>query len=298
MSQPRIAFLGLGLMGHGMAHRLLAQGYPVNVYNRSRDKTTSLEAAGATVGATPRAAATDADFIISMVADDAAAQAVWLAVDGALAAAKPGCIAIESSTVTLQWIRALANAAAERKVPLLDAPVTGSRVQAAAGELVFLVGGDAAVLEMARPVLAAMSKSIVHLGPTGSGAQLKLINNFLCSVQVAALAEAVAMIERSSLVCATALDILGSGAPGSPLVKAISARMAAADYTPHFLLRLMAKDLKYALSAAQEQSLDLTTARTALALFNDAIAAGHGDRDISALIELFRQAPGGGPTAT
>jgi 3-hydroxyisobutyrate dehydrogenase len=243
-------------------------------------------------------AATEADFIISMVADDAAARAVWLAADGALAAAKIGCIAIESSTVTLQWIRTLAKAAADRKAPFLDAPVTGSRVQAGAGELVFLVGGDAGVLETARPVLAAMSKAIVHLGPTGSGAQLKLINNFLCSVQVAALAEAVAMIERSGLVRSTALEILGNGAPGSPLVKAISARMAAADYTPHFLLRLMAKDLQYASSAAQEQSLDLSTARTALALFDAAIEAGHGDRDISAVIELFRQASGGRPTAT
>lgn len=289
MNNPRIAFLGLGLMGSGMAHRLLAAGFPVAVFNRNRGKAATHAAAGATLAATPREAALRADVIISMVADDQAARAVWLGPEGALAAAKHGAVCIESSTVTLDWVRELAECAAVRGLGFLDAPVTGSRTQAAAGELNFLVGGPAATLEQVRPVLAAMSKTITPLGPVGSGALLKLVNNFVCGVQVAALAEAIAMIERGGLDRAKALAILTEGAPGSPLVKAVSARMTAPDYAPHFLLRLMAKDLSYAIKTAGAQTLDLTTASTALAAFQRGIAAGHGEKDIAAVIEPLRQ---------
>jgi 3-hydroxyisobutyrate dehydrogenase len=288
-SALRIGFLGLGLMGSGMAHRLLAAGFAVTVFNRNRGKTASHAAAGATVATTPREAAAGADVIISMVSDDPAARAVWLGADGALAAAKPGAVAIECGTLTLDWIRELDRHCREAKMELLDAPVTGSRTQADSGELNFLVGGSAQTLERVRPVLAAMSKSIIPLGPVGSGAQLKLINNFLCSVQVAALAEGVAMIERSGLDRSRALEVITGGAPGSPLVKIVSARMTAPDYTPHFLLRLMAKDLNYAMQAAREQSLDLGTARAALELFERGIEAGLGERDISAVVETLRR---------
>ncbi|HVS51979.1 MAG TPA: NAD(P)-dependent oxidoreductase [Opitutaceae bacterium] len=285
----RVAFLGLGLMGSGMASRLLGAGFPLVVYNRSRAKAEPLAAAGAKLAATPAEAAQSADVILSMVADDQAARAVWLGADGALATARAGTICIESSTVTAAWVRELAAAAQARGCAFIDAPVTGSKGHARAGELNFLVGGDAATLERARPVLAAMSRTITHLGPVGSGATIKLINNFVCGTQVAALAEALAFIERSGLDRERALDVMLSGAPGSPLVKTISARMTAADYTPNFFLRLLAKDLGYAIAEARRQSLELATATTALAAFERAIAAGHGDRDMSAVIEPLRR---------
>ena len=128
-----------------------------------------------------------------------ASRAMWIGENGALVAAKPGAVCIECSTVTVNWARELSAVAGARGCEFLDAPVTGSKTQAAAGELSFLVGGDSGTLEKVRPVLAAMGKAIVHLGPTGSGSLLKLINNFVCGVQVAALAEAVAMIECSGL---------------------------------------------------------------------------------------------------
>jgi 3-hydroxyisobutyrate dehydrogenase len=137
-------------------------------------------------------------------------------------------------------------------------------------------------------VLAAMSKSITPVGPAGSGAMIKLINNFVCGVQIIALAEALTMIERSGLDRTRALEILTQGAPGSPLVKAVSARMTAADYTPNFLLRLMAKDLDYSLQEAGKLSMHLATAQAALDTFQKAIAAGHGDKDIAAAVELLR----------
>jgi len=289
MSKPRIAFLGLGIMGGGMARNLLTKGFPLAVFNRNSEKSKPLAAEGAQVAGSPREAAMQADFIISMVADDNAARSMWLGENGALAVAKTGAICIECSTVTVNWVRELSTVASGRGCEFLDAPVTGSKTQAAAGELNFLVGGDAATLEKVRPVLAAMSKAIVHIGPTGSGSLLKLINNFVCGVQVASLAEAVAMIERSRLDRAKALEILANGAPGSPLFKAVSARMTTPDFTPNFLLRLMAKDLSYAIQEGGKLSVELVTAKAALEDFQRAIGAGHGEKDIAAVVEPFRK---------
>jgi 3-hydroxyisobutyrate dehydrogenase len=285
MNKPRIAFFGLGIMGSGMARRLLVNGFPLTVFNRNAEKSKPFAAEGALVAASPREAAAQADVIISMVADDNASRSLWLGENGALAAARPGTVCIECSTVTVGWVRELAAAAGRKKCEFLDAPVTGSKTHAAAGELNFIVGGEAATLEKVRPVLAAMSKTILPLGPVGSGALLKLINNFVCGVQVAALAEAMAMIERSGLDRAKALEIIANGAPGSPLVKAVSTRMTTQDFTPNFLLRLMAKDLNYAIMEGGKLSVELKTAVAALEEFQRGIAAGHGEKDIAAVVK-------------
>ena len=291
MKEKSVAFLGLGIMGSGMAGRLLAHGFHVSVYNRDPQKAAPLQSAGGTVAGSPREATDGATVVVSMVADDAAARSVWLGENGALAGAAPGAVLVESSTITVDWVKELAAAAAAKGCDLLDAPVTGSKAQAASGELNFLVGGSTSALETARPALTAMSRSIVHLGPSGSGALLKLINNFLCGVQVASLAEGLAVIERSGLDRAKALEILTNGAPGSPLVKALSARMTTRDYQPNFLLRLMAKDLSYAIAEGHKFSLNLATPAAALGLFQQGVAAGHGEQDIAAVVEQFRNGP-------
>jgi 3-hydroxyisobutyrate dehydrogenase len=289
MSKLRIAFLGLGIMGSGMARRLLVNGFPLTVFNRNAEKSKPFALEGAQVAASPREAAAQADVIISMVADDVAARSLWLGDNGALAAAKSGVVCIECSTVTVDWVRELAAAVTAHGGEFLDAPVTGSKNQAAAGELYFLVGGPTSTLEKVRPVLTAMSKTTIHLGPTGSGAMVKLINNFVCGVQVAALAEALAMIEHSGLDRAKALEVLSCGAPGSPLVKAVSLRMTTPDFTPNFLLRLMAKDLGYAIQEGGKISVELTTGKAALEDFQRAMAAGHGGKDIAAVVEPLRK---------
>lgn len=282
-----VAFLGLGVMGGGMAGRLLSAGFPVSVWNRSADRAEPLRVKGARVATSPRDAAAGSDVIISMVADDEAARSVWLGANGALAGAKPGAIVIDSSTVSPLWITDLGAAGLARGCAVLDAPVTGSRTQAASGELLFLVGGEAATLDRARPVLAAMSRDILHLGPLGSGARLKLVNNFICGVQAAALAEGLALIEKSGLNREAALTVLQNGAPGSPLVKAVGTRMASRDYTVFFKLALMRKDLDYAVAEAARHGLDLTTAANARALFDRAIDQW-GESDFSAVVETFR----------
>ena len=285
MNKPHITFFGLGLMGSGMARRLLVNGFPLTVFNRSAEKSKPFAAEGALVAASPREAVAKADVIISMVADDNASRSLWLGENGALAAARSGTVCIECSTVTVGWVRELASAAGKKKCEFLDAPVTGSKTHAAAGELNFIVGGSPTTLEKVRPVLAAMGKTILPLGPVGSGALLKLINNFVCGVQVAALAEAMAMIERSGLDRAKALEIIANGAPGSPLVKAVSTRMTTQDFTPNFLLRLMAKDLNYAILEGGKLSVELKTAVAALEEFQRGIAAGHGEKDIAAVVK-------------
>jgi len=129
---------------------------------------------------------------------------------------------------------------------------------------------------------------MVHLGPTGSGAMIKLINNFVCGVQVASLAEALVMIERSGLDRAKALEVLTNGAPGSPLVKALSARMAASDYAPNFFLKLLAKDLGYAIQEGKNVDINLETAAVALKRFQEAVEAGFGEKDMAAVVEILR----------
>jgi 3-hydroxyisobutyrate dehydrogenase len=272
-------------MGSGMAGRILSADFPIAVYNRNREKAAPFEKDGAFVAASPREAAARAEIIISIVADDAASRAVWLGEDGALAGASRGSVLVESSTLTVAWVKELAAAAAQRGCELLDAPVTGTKPHAASGELLFLVGGSASALATARPVLSVMSRDIVHLGPTGSGAYLKLINNYLCGVQAASFAEAIAFIGKSGLDRSKAVSVLTNGAPGSPLLKVISARATAADFTPNFELRLMAKDLRYALEEAARSGLTLRTATAAHEIFKRAIAAGHGEKDFSAVLE-------------
>jgi 3-hydroxyisobutyrate dehydrogenase len=276
-------------MGGGMAGRLLTAGFPLTVYNRSRERADALAAIGAQVADSARDAAASADVVISMVADDLASRAMWLGDHGALAGASPGTVLIESSTVTVGWIRELARAASERGCELLDAPVTGSRPQAAAGELLFVVGGDASTLDRVRDVLAVMSRGIVYMGPTGSGARMKLINNFMSAVQTACFAEALALVEKSSLDRDAALNVLTNGAPGSPIVKTMAARMTGREYVPpNFALRLMVKDISYALQEAKQHGVPFDTAAATLRIFERALAAGHGDEDFSAIVEPLR----------
>jgi 3-hydroxyisobutyrate dehydrogenase len=282
----RVAFLGLGVMGSGMAARLAGAGVAITVWNRTAARAEPLGRLGASIAASPAEAASDADVVLSMLSEDEASRAVWTGASGALDAARGGTLLIESSTVSPAWVRELADLAVARGCSFVDAPVTGSRAQAEAGELLFLVGGDADVFARAKPVLRPMSRDAVHVGPIGSGARLKLVNNFLGGVQAAALAEAFAFIEASGLDRAAALEVLLNGAPGSPLVKILSTRMAARDYTVQFLLSLMRKDLMYAEAEARRHGVPLTTAVNALELYDRAIQAGWGRADFAAIAEV------------
>ena len=283
-SKPTVAICGLGTMGTGMARRLLSAGYPTWVYNRSRTRAVSLESDGAVVAESPRAAAQKADIVISMVADDNASRSTWLGENGVLAGVKRGALLIESSTLTVEWVKELAQAAQQRQCDFVDAPVTGSKPQAASGELLFLAGGTQSAVERARPVFAVMGRGVVHVGATGSGALLKLINNFLCGVQAASMAEALGWIEAANLNAAEAIKVLGEGAPGSPIVRRTVERTLQNDFNPAFSLRLMIKDMMYAVQEASRSGLELHTAMAALERFRQAEQKGLGEEDFAAVV--------------
>jgi 3-hydroxyisobutyrate dehydrogenase len=288
MEKLSVALLGTGTMGRGMAANLLKAGFPLAVYNRTRARAVPLAAQGARVAYTPAAAVKGAHLILSMLSDDEASREAWTGREGALAAAEPGAILVECSTASPAWIAELAALAKARGLELLDAPVTGSRAQAEGGQLTFLVGGSEAALAQVTAPLEAMSKEIIHLGSVTSGAKMKLLNNFLCGVQVASLAEGMVWLEHSGLDREKALQVLKNGAPGSPLISGISARMVSEDYTVNFLLRLLSKDLAYAQAAAEQSGVELSTAANAQKLFDRAAAAGYGEKDMSAVVEVLR----------
>lgn len=288
MSHTSIALLGVGTMGAPMGRNLLKAGFRLTVYNRTAAKAESLAAHGARVVSTPMEAAKGAQIIFSMLSDDEASREVWAGPNGALITAEQGAVLVESSTVSPAWINELEGLAKARGLELLDAPVTGSRVQADEGQLLFLVGGSSEVLSKVEHVLQAMSKEVVHLGPVGSGAKMKLLNNFLCGVQIASLAEGLSWLEHSGLNVEKALGILKSGAPGSPLLAGVSSRMMSRDYAVNFVLRLMAKDLRYAHASAADCGVDLTSAANAQELFESAIIKGYGELDMASVVEPLR----------
>jgi 3-hydroxyisobutyrate dehydrogenase len=277
------------VMGGGMAGCLLKAGYPLTVYNRSAERAKPLVAAGARLAATPREAAENAEVIISIVADDPASRAMWLGENGALAGAKPGSVLIESTTLSPTWARELAAKAAAQKCEFIDAPGTGTKPHAASGQLFFLAGGESAVIEKVRPVLMAMGRDVLHLGPTGSGAVMKLVNNLLCGVQAASLAECLALAEKEGLDAGKVSKVLLDGAPGSPLVKAVAARMTGRDYTVNFSMKLMEKDMNYALAEGERHAASLKTVEVARDLFHHAVEKGLGEKDFSAVIETLRK---------
>jgi len=276
-------------MGRGMAANLLKAGFPLTVYNRTRAKAEPLAAQGAAIADTPADAAKSADVVISILADDDASRAAWLGDGGALAVMSAGSTIVECGTLSPEWIAELHEKATAKGIGLVEAPVTGSRPQAEAGQLTFLCGCDEATLDKVRDVLQPMSKGIVHLGPVGSGGQMKLVNNFLCAVQVASFAEGLAWIERSGLNRAQALEVLKTGAPGSGIFNAMSQRMTDRTYEVNFLLRLLNKDVRYAEAAAAELGVTLNTATPTLEYLNQAEKQGLGEKDMAAVFEVVRE---------
>ncbi len=205
----RIAVLGVGIMGGGIARNLVAAGHEVTVWNRSREKADAIE--GARVAETPREAAEGAELVLSCVSEDEASRTVWLGDEGALTGASRGSIVVETGTLSPGWTREWASNARDLGLRPLEAPISGSKNQVAAREITFFVGGDEADLEAARSMLSATSKGQYHCGPIGSAAMVKLINNLVGSVQTAALAEGLVLAERCGLDMAKVTHVLSNG---------------------------------------------------------------------------------------
>jgi 3-hydroxyisobutyrate dehydrogenase len=246
----RVGFIGLGMMGAGMAGRLLAAGHQVSVYNRTASKSHALVASGARLAHSPADACRDVDAVFCMVSDDAASRAVWLEEEGVLSAGlAPGVLAIECSTLSYEWVMELAHTVTDRGLRHIDCPVTGLPVSAAEGTLTLLVGAQAADLADARGLLGAISNRILHFGTVGTGTAYKLIINLIGAVQIAAAAEGMALAQRAGLDLNVVVEAVASGQAASPQVVRNVRRMAAGDHDQNvvFTPALRLKDVEYAL---------------------------------------------------
>ncbi len=254
----RVAFIGLGRMGHGMAGRYLDAGFNVAVWNRSKVKAEDLIARGAKWATSPEDAAIDADAVVTMVADDEASRAVWLTKDGAAATMKAGTLAIECSTVSYKHALDLARELRGRGLVYIDSPVTGLPDAAASGKLTLLVGAEPADLERARPYLAPLSTTIRHFGAVGTGTVYKLINNLMGAIQIAGIAEGLAIAEQAGLDMKLVLEAVETGVAASPQVIRHSKRMVARNFSgATFTAALRHKDAAYAVALAESLLSDV-----------------------------------------
>ncbi|HYD58590.1 MAG TPA: NAD(P)-dependent oxidoreductase [Burkholderiales bacterium] len=278
-----VAFIGLGAMGSRMAANLAAAGFRLQVWNRDSSKTAPLVRAGALGAKSPAEAARGAAFVVSIVADDAATRAVMLGEAGVFAGAAPGTVVLDSSTNTPAMAREACAAASARGIAYLDAPVSGSLAQAQGKELVFMVGGEREAFDRAAPLFSAMGRMTRHIGASGAGATIKLVNNMLSASLTAAVAEAAQVIEAAGIDAAMAMEILDQGAASSRVLKGKMPKMLSRDFAPQFQLALMEKDVRYFLQLAQSVRRPAPIASLVRRQYEAAANAGHGKLDSAAV---------------
>ncbi len=282
------ALLGLGSMGLPMAERLLGAGHDLRVWNRTAGPADGLVARGAFAAATPAEAARHAEVVITMLADPPALEDVVFGPDGVAGSIGPEAVLIDMSTVGPTAIRSVAERL--RPAGVLDAPVLGSVSHAKSGSLVILVGGDRDVLSRCSDVLETMG-TVHHLGPLGTGALVKLANNAAGMSTLVALGEALSLTDRAGLDPESVLDAMGMG-PLASFVDRWRDRLTAQEAHIDFRLVLARKDLALALEEAKANGLDPRLLRAALAICDDAIAAGYGDADNTAVVRHLRAGDG------
>lgn len=282
-----IAFIGMGAMGSRMALNLLKAGHNVTVWNRKPEAVVALVDKGAKHAVSPKAAAEGAEFVFAMVRDDGASRQVWLDPDvGAFAGMSKGSVAIESSTLSPEWARQLGEEAAQRGISLLEAPVSGSRPQAEAAQLIYLIGGDQLTFERCEPLLKVLGSALHWVGPWGTGALVKLGTNVLLGIQVTAVAELLGLLKRNGADASRVFDVIGTTAVSSPAARQMVSLMLAGDTSPKFPVELIEKDFGYALAAAGSASAAPTMA-AAHGVFQSAIGLGLGSLNMTSVTQLF-----------
>lgn len=285
-----VALVGTGRMGSAMARCLARAGLPLVVHNRTRDRAEALAAElGAQVAATPAEAASGADVVLTMLADDAAVRSVYDGAEGLLAGAARGTVLADLSTVTPDTLRAFDAAARSAGVGLLDAPVSGSVTTAEAGQLTLMVGGAAEDLERARPALEPLAKAIVHVGPLGSGAAMKLAVNTVIFGLNEALAEGLVLAEAAGIDRSVAYGVIAESAVGAPYVGYKRAAFLEPDATPTaFALDLAEKDLRLIETLAASLGVPMPQARTNLEVVRAASDAFGGSVDFASVAGHLR----------
>ncbi len=287
MSVKRVGFVGLGIMGAPMAANLLKAGFEVTVWNRSPSRTKPLLEAGARGEESPAKVAAASEVTLSCVTNSGDVEEVALGPEGVIHGAKPGSVYIDCSTISPDTARKVARELAERQVSMLDAPVSGGDVGAIAGTLAIMAGGEAAVFERCLPVLQAMGKTIVHVGPAGAGQVVKLCNQVAGGLNLLAAAEAVNLARRSGVDPAKMLEVVSAGAAGSWMLSNLAPRAVKGDYAPGFMVDLMQKDLRLVLDAANETHTPLPGTALVSQLFQSIQAEDRGTDGTQALVDAI-----------
>ncbi len=287
-----IAFIGMGTMGAAMAMNILTAGYDLIVHNRHRDREIPLAEKGATRAATPAAAAADADIVIICVSDTPDVETIVLGPDGIITKARPGTIVVDMSTISPSATRKMATILADKKIRMIDAPVSGGSEGARNGTLAIMAGGNAADIDQVRPILEAMGKTITHVGPIGSGQLTKAINQVIIAANYLAVAEGITLGLKAGLDMDKVVAAIAGGAAGSWVLDNRSTFMIDNEYPLGFRVRLHAKDLKIALDAARDLGVALPVAALVDQIESGLIGRGFGDEDVSAVARTLREMAG------
>jgi 3-hydroxyisobutyrate dehydrogenase len=290
-----IGFIGLGNMGLPMAQNLLKAGHKVQGFDVTKSQADALAASGGVAAPSVKAAVTGADVVITMLPAGKHVRDVYLGVDGVLSAAGTGTLLIDSSTIDVESARAVAAAADQQGLPMLDAPVSGGTGGAQAGTLTFMVGGSDPAFERAKPFLEKMGKTIVHAGGPGNGQAAKICNNMILGVSMIAVSEAFVLAEKLGLDAQKLFDISSksSGQCWSmttycPVPNIVPTSPANRDYQAGFTAAMMLKDLKLAQDAAKAAGATTPLGADAVGIYSRYVESGEGPRDFSGVIRFIR----------
>jgi 3-hydroxyisobutyrate dehydrogenase len=287
-ARPAIAVLGTGRMGAPIARNLLAAGFEVSVWNRTAERAAPLAADGAKLSSSPAGASEGVDFVLTMLADGNAVNEAMTGPEGALASLRPGSVWIQMATVGDEWTGRLATLATEKNVEFVDAPVSGSDVPAQEGQLMVLASGPEGIRAGVQPIFDAIGHKTLWLGPAGNGTRLKLVLNDWLASLTEGVAETIALTEALGLDPQLFIEAIDDGPLGSPYAVAKARAALAGEFVPGFALRLASKDVGLALDAARERHLKLPITEAISRRWEQAIAEGHADEDVSAVIAVAR----------
>ena len=291
MAKPeRVAFLGLGIMGEPMAANLVRAGFEVIVWNRTPTRADAFAANyGARPQPTPAAAAELADITITMVPDGPEVENVMFGDHGAASGMRRGTLAVDMSTIAPSVSVGIGERLAADGIGFVDAPVTGSRPRAEDGTLTIMVGGDEGDFERAKPVLEAMGKLVVHVGPQGHGSMVKLLNNTTAAVNALAVAETLVAAKASGVDTDKLRQVMAAGSGGSAMLDLKAGPMLEHDFTPLFKLAHMLKDVRHCLEAAERLGAGMQLGQLAERAYARADRKGLGEQDFAAVVEVVEE---------
>lgn len=287
----RIGFIGLGIMGAGMVKNLVAKGHPVSVWNRTPERAREL-GLEIPLCRSPRELAESTDVVLSCVSDPRAVERVVFAEDGVLAGARAGFRFVECSTVSPELVLRIARAFAEREAASLEAPVTGSRLGAERGTLLFMTGGPEPLHRELEPLLLSMGSRAIHCGESGQGARAKLIGNTLISFMLEGLCEGLVVAKKANLPLERVLEVVMASGFASPYFAVKGKAVIDRDFYTHFALELLVKDQSLMLAEAARQNTPMPGLAAIREVFQAARAQGYGSEDIAAVVKSLERAAG------